>query len=71
MTSDAKQNQRASPKRGIPNDLFGALLEGLAAFGLFSGAAVVAAIGKFFLAGMLAFFGVLMFLRFKRGRVNK
>jgi hypothetical protein len=71
MTNDAKQNQSASPKRGIPHDLFGALFEGLAAFGLFSGAAVVAAMGKFFLGGVFAFFGVLMFLRFKRGRVNK
>jgi hypothetical protein len=71
MTNDAKQDQGVSPKRGISHDLFGMVFEGLTALGLLSGAAVVAAMGKFLLGGVLAFFGVLMFLRFKRGRMNK
>jgi hypothetical protein len=57
-------------KRGV-GEFFGLIFEGLAAVGFFSAAAVVSAYGKFLLGGVLAFFGALMFLRFKRGRVNK
>jgi hypothetical protein len=55
-------------KRGA--EFFGLVLEGLAALGLISGAAVVSIYGKFLLGGLLAFFGILMLARFKRGRVK-
>ncbi len=49
----------------------GAWLEGASVVGLISGAGIVAVMGKFLLAGVLAFFGLLMFARMKRGRVNR
>lgn len=47
------------------------LIEGAIGFGLVSGAAVAAALGNFFLGGVLAALAVGMFLRFKRGRLRK
>jgi hypothetical protein len=51
-------------------ELFGTVLEGLAALGLISGAAIVSIYGNFLLGGVFAFFGLLMLARFKRGRVK-
>ena len=50
---------------------FGVMLEGASVFGLICGAGIVAFTGKFLLGGVFAFFGLLMFARMKRGRVNR
>ena len=50
---------------------FGVLLQGASVIGLISGAGVFAFMGKFLLGGVLALFGLLMFARMKRGRVNR
>lgn len=42
------------------------LLDGAAAFGLISGAALVSAVGQFLLGGLLGLLGLAVFLRFKR-----
>jgi hypothetical protein len=60
----------SSARRSI-GEFFGLIFEGLATVGFFTSAAIVSAYGKFLLGGALTFFGVLMFLRFKRGRVSK
>lgn len=46
-------------------------VEGAVSVGLVSGAAMAAAIGQLILGGILALLAIGMFLRFKRGRVNK
>jgi len=51
-------------------EFFGSLLEGAIYCGLISGAAVVAFFGKFYLSLVLLVVALLVFLRFKRGRVN-
>lgn len=51
----------------------GALLavEGLANLGVWSGAAIAAAMGKFMLGGAMAALGLGVFLRFKRLRMKR
>lgn len=48
----------------------GVFLDALSVLGLFTCAAIVSVYGKFLLGGVLAFFGLLMLARFKRGRVR-
>ena len=48
----------------------GVILDALTMVGLFTRATVVSVYGKFLLGGILAFFGLLVFARFKRGRVK-
>jgi hypothetical protein len=47
------------------------LVEGLANFGVWSGAAVAVAMGQFLLGGALAALGLGVFLRFKRLRMKR
>ena len=60
-----KQKVRNSAPFGLE-----VVLQGLLAAVFGTGAAFVTAIGQFLLGGVLAGLAVLMFLRFKRGRVN-
>jgi hypothetical protein len=73
MTNDAKRmaNNTLLAKVHGGGELFGLVYQSLLGFGLVSGAAVVAFMGKLFAAGILAFFGLLVLLRLKRGRVRK
>jgi hypothetical protein len=47
------------------------ILEIAIRYGLISGAAIAAAIGQFVLAGILAVLALGIWLRFKRGRVDR
>ena len=48
----------------------GVFLDVLSMLGLFTGAVIVSVFGKFLLGAVLALFGLLVFARFKRGRVK-
>ncbi len=73
MTNDARPTTKTSFRDRFLDggELFGLVYQGLLGGGLISGAAVVAFMGKLFVASILAFFGVLVLLRLKRGRVSK
>ena len=51
-------------------ELAATITEGIITIGSISGAAIVSLYGKFLLAAVLLFIGLLFFARFKRGRVK-